>query len=285
MQISVLQCQSSRDVKDNLRQLESQLNQLQTLSGEPHLVVLPECVCLFGGHEKEQLAHAGELTAGLHMSELKQALAELARRFQVWLVAGTIPALAEDGRVYSRCYLFDDQGGVQGQYDKMHLFDVEVADGTRSYRESDTFCPGEQISVIDTPFGRLGLAICYDVRFPDLFRALRLAGAEIIALPSAFTAVTGEAHWQTLIQARALDSQCFILAADQWGRHNQGSRETWGQSMIVDPWGRILAQMAEGVGWVEATLDFEELTRVRRAMPIVSHNRFEAPKLKSAPTK
>ncbi|MGI2260210.1 carbon-nitrogen hydrolase family protein [Shewanella sp. GXUN23E] len=279
MQVSLLQCQSSRDVSANLQQLESQLNQLPRQADEPQLVVLPECVCLFGGHEGEQLAHAGELTASGHDSLLRRTLADYARRFQIWLVAGTIPALAADGRVYSRCYLFDDKGQVQGQYDKMHLFDVDVEDGTRSYRESDTFCPGEQISVIDTPFGKLGLAICYDVRFPDLFRALRLAGAEIIALPAAFTAVTGEAHWQTLVQARALDSQCFMLAAGQWGRHNQGNRETWGQSMIVDPWGRILAQLPQGIGWVQAKLDFAELARVRKAMPIVSHNRFKAPKL------
>ncbi len=238
-------------------------------------MVLPECSLLFGGHESMQLAWAGEPG----QSPLKRQLAELATQFQVFLLAGSIPVASGDGRVYSRCYLFNDQGQVLGDYDKLHLFDAEVTDGTGQYRESDTFCPGERISVVDTPFGRIGLAICYDLRFPDLFRALRLQGAEIIALPSAFTKVTGEAHWEVLLRARAIETQCFILAAAQWGQHNQGSRETWGQSMIVDPWGRILAQKAEGTGWVQARLDKAELTRVRSAMPVETHNRFLPPQL------
>lgn len=261
-------------------------------------MVLPECALLFGGHEQQQLAHAGEVELPRnddadtgnddcannrcddgHRSVLKAALSTLAQRHSVWLVAGTIPALAPDGRVYSRCYVFDDLGQVQGYYDKLHLFDADVADGTGQYRESDTFCPGNQITVIDTPFGRLGLAICYDIRFPELFRALRAQGAELIALPAAFTAVTGQAHWQILNQARALDSQCFILAADQSGQHNSGSRETWGQSMIVSPWGEILAQLPKGTGWVQTRLTPDELTRVRHALPIGQHNRFAAPQL------
>ncbi|MCD8550067.1 MAG: carbon-nitrogen hydrolase family protein, partial [Shewanella xiamenensis] len=229
MRISLLQCQSSRDVSANLLFIESQLEELtrerlQWDKDAPHLVVLPECSLLFGGHESQQLAYAGDS----HLSPLKSALSALAARYCVYMVAGTIPALAEDGRVYSRCYLFDDKGDTLGQYDKLHLFDVDVADGTKQYRESETFCPGNHISVIDTPFGKIGLTICYDLRFPDLFRALRLAGAEIITVPSAFTKVTGEAHWQVLLQARAIETQCFILAAAQWGAHNEGSRETWG---------------------------------------------------------
>ena len=230
---------------------------------------------LFGGHESQQLQYAGDDQS----SPLKTALADLARQYDIYLVAGTIPVSAGDGRVYSRTYLFDNQGQVLGDYDKLHLFDVDVSDGTKEYRESDTFCPGEKISVIDTPFGKLGLAICYDLRFPELFRAMRLAGAEIIALPAAFTKVTGEAHWQTLLQARAIENQCFILGAGQWGQHNQGSRETWGQSMIVDPWGRIKAQKMTGCGWVQSQLDKSEMITIRQQMPIVGHNRFAEPQL------
>ncbi|GAB1112667.1 MAG: carbon-nitrogen hydrolase family protein [Shewanella algae] len=275
MQVSLLQCQSCREPEKNLQFIVSQLETLPRQDNEPQLVVLPECSLLFGGHESMQLAWAGEPG----QSPLKRQLAELATQFQVFLLAGSIPVASGDGRVYSRCYLFNDQGQVLGDYDKLHLFDAEVTDGTGQYRESDTFCPGERISVVDTPFGRIGLAICYDLRFPDLFRALRLQGAEIIALPSAFTKVTGEAHWEVLLRARAIETQCFILAAAQWGQHNQGSRETWGQSMIVDPWGRILAQKAEGTGWVQARLDKAELARVRSAMPVETHNRFLPPQL------
>ncbi len=276
-----MQCQSSRDVSANLLFIESQLEELtrerlQRDKDAPHLVVLPECSLLFGGHESQQLAYAGDS----HLSPLKSALSALAARYCVYMVAGTIPALAEDGRVYSRCYLFDDKGDTLGQYDKLHLFDVDVADGTKQYRESETFCPGNHISVIDTPFGKIGLTICYDLRFPDLFRALRLAGAEIITVPSAFTKVTGEAHWQVLLQARAIETQCFILAAAQWGAHNEGSRETWGQSMVIGPWGEVIAEQKTGTGWVHADINVAEVHSIRSKMPVAQHNRFTAPNLK-----
>ena len=275
MQINLLQCQSSQDVSRNLEYIESQLNQLPRVEGEAQLVVLPECCLLFGGHESQQLEYAGDNQS----NPFKTALADLARRYDVYLVAGSIPVAVGDGRVYNRTYLFDNLGRVLGEYDKIHLFDVDVADGTKEYRESDTFCAGDKISVIDTPFGKLGLAICYDLRFPDLCRAMRLAGAELIALPAAFTKVTGEAHWQALIQARAIENQCFILAAAQWGQHNQGGRETWGQSMVVDPWGRITAQKMTGCGWVQSTLDRDEMIKIRQQMPIARNNRFAEPKL------
>lgn len=276
-----MQCQSSRDVSANLLFIESQLEELtrerlQWDKDAPHLVVLPECSLLFGGHESQQLAYAGDS----HLSPLKSALSALAARYCVYMVAGTIPALAEDGRVYSRCYLFDDKGDTLGQYDKLHLFDVDVADGTKQYRESETFCPGNHICVIDTPFGKIGLTICYDLRFPDLFRALRLAGAEIITVPSAFTKVTGEAHWQVLLQARAIETQCFILAAAQWGAHNEGGRETWGQSMVIGPWGEVIAEQKTGTGWVHADIDVAEVHSIRSKMPVAQHNRFTAPNLK-----
>lgn len=213
-------------------------------------------------------------------SELKQALELLAAKYQVVLVAGSIPILAEDGRVYNRCYVFAADGSVLGQYDKLHLFDVEVSDGTKQYRESDAFCPGDRIVVVDTPMGKLGLAICYDIRFADLFRALREAGAEMIALPAAFTKVTGEAHWQILLQARAIETQCFIFGAAQWGQHNQGSRETWGQSMIVSPWGEVIAQKQEGTGWLQAEIDLQSVQDIRAKMPVINHNRFVLPQLK-----
>lgn len=277
MQISLLQCQSSHDVSENLKYIDSQLHLLPRDPAEPQLVVLPECCLLFGGHESQQLEYAGDPSLGIR--PLEKTMSELAVKYDIYLVAGTIPVRTGGERVYSRTYLFDNKGDILGDYDKLHLFDVDVADGTKEYRESDTFCAGERISVIDTPFGKLGLAICYDLRFPDFFRAMRLAGAELIALPAAFTKVTGAAHWQPLIQARAIETQCFILAAAQWGKHNQGSRETWGQSMIVDPWGRIEAQKMDGCGWVQAKLDKTEQLKIRQEIPVLKHNRFSAPSL------
>lgn len=241
-------------------------------------MVLPECALLFGGHEGEQLAYAG------HSDEtpLQQQLSMMAAQHQVYLAAGTIPVASGDGRVYSRTYLFNDQGQVLGDYDKLHLFDVDVSDNTANYRESDTFCPGNRISVVDTPFGCIGLSVCYDLRFADLYRALRLAGAQIILVPAAFTRVTGAAHWEVLLRARAIETQCYVLAAAQWGSHNQGGRETWGQSMIVDPWGRIMAQLPAGTGWLQARLDLDELQKIRQQMPVSQHNRFSPPTLLSS---
>lgn len=276
MQVSLLQCQSSRDVSENLQFIDEQLKLLAPTE-QPHLVVLPECCLLFGGHESQQLAYA---SGDLH-SPLKQALSQKAAQYGVYLVAGTIPILADDGRVYSRSYLFDDKGATLGHYDKLHLFDVDVADGTKTYRESETFCPGERITVVDTPFGKVGMAICYDLRFADLFRAMREMGAEIIVLPAAFTSVTGKAHWQPLLQARAIETQCFVLAAAQWGQHNQGSRETWGHSCVINSWGDIVAQKNEQIGWLSTTIELDELAPIRRAIPVAKHNRFSVPKLRS----
>lgn len=279
MQISLLQCQSSRDVSANIDFIDGQLALLPREADDAQLVVLPECSLLFGGHESQQLEYAGTDDN----SKLKAALADLAKRHNVYLIAGTIPMQAQGAKVHSRCYFFDDQGITLGHYDKLHLFDVDVSDNTKQYRESDSFTPGEGLTVIDTPFGKIGLAICYDLRFADLFRALRLAGADFIALPSAFTKVTGEAHWQTLLQARAIETQCYLLGAGQWGQHNEGSRETWGQSMIVDPWGRIVSQLESGCGWVQAKPDFLLLERIRQQMPVQGHNRFLPPTLIKKP--
>ncbi len=216
------------------------------------------------------------------LNELADKLAAMAKQYQVHMVAGTMPFQAPNNKVVSRCYVFDDQGMTLDYYDKIHLFDVDVADGTRQYRESDTFAPGDRITVVDTPFGKIGLAICYDLRFADLFRALRIQGAELITLPSAFTKVTGEAHWQVLLQARAIESQCFVLGANQWGSHNQGSRETYGHSMVVDPWGKVSACKPEGTGWLQVRPDLQQLQKIRQNMPVLGHNRFIKPELTSS---
>ncbi|MBV7315310.1 carbon-nitrogen hydrolase family protein [Shewanella sp. NIFS-20-20] len=268
--ISLLQCQSGRDPEQNLAFIYQQLQCLDPAIS-PRLVVLPECALLFGGRELEQQQLAAN-------SQYLRILAGWAAEFAITLVAGTVPVNSDDGRCYSRCHVWGPDGRLLGDYDKLHLFDASISDNTGRYCESTTFCPGDRISVIDTEFGKLGLAICYDLRFPELFRALAQQGCDIILVPAAFTAVTGRAHWQTLLQARALDSQCVIAAAAQW--HPEGKRQTWGHSMVVGPWGDIVAQKPRATGWLHVEVNLNELARVRDALPLSAHNRFQLPSLK-----
>ena len=179
---------------------------------------------------------------------------------------------AEDGEVYATSLLYDDQGALAAHYEKQHLFDVEVA-GDRSYRESDAYARGRREVVAETPLGKLGLTICYDLRFPQLFHQLRHAGAELMAVPAAFTRLTGEAHWEVLLRARAIETQCFVLAPAQGGSHDDG-RETWGHAMAVDPWGRVLGVAAPGIGALVVDLDRSELDAVRGRMPVAEHRRY-----------
>ena len=199
-------------------------------------------------------------------------LAEQAARHRLWLVGGTIPlrTAADDDRVRAACLLFDDRGRQVARYDKVHLFDVQVVGGTERYAESATIEPGERYVVADTPVARLGLAVCYDLRFPEQFRAMVERGMAILALPAAFTAATGKAHWETLLRARAIENQCYVVASAQGGKHANG-RETHGDSMIVDPWGEIVHRLANGPGVVLAEFDPERLEKVRRQFPVLEH--------------
>jgi nitrilase len=191
----------------------------------------------------------------------------------LWVVGGTL-AILEPGepRPRAACLLYDDSGELAARYDKIHLFDVGVPDSPESYRESAGTAPGHGGVVAETPLGRLGLAVCYDVRFPELFRAMAETGMSAIALPSAFTAPTGRAHWELLVRARAVDNLSFVLAAAQWGEH-PGGRRTWGDSMIVNHWGEVLARRRDGVGVVVADLDLEAQRAVRRRFPVLDHRR------------
>ncbi len=237
------------------------------------LVVLPENFALFDSAGLRTLA--GQQGCG----ELQQRLGALAADSGVWLVAGSVPLMwhpdgseVTGGRVRSACLVFDDQGQQRARYDKRHLFDVDVADAQQSYRESGYIEPGQQMVLVDTPCGRLGLSICYDLRFADHYQRLRDAGAELISVPSAFTAVTGQAHWELLLRARAVEFQCYLLGANQGGQHGNG-RETWGHSMIVDPWGKVVTGMAFGEGWSIADIDLQELQRIRQRMPVSTHRK------------
>jgi predicted amidohydrolase len=201
-----------------------------------------------------------------------RCLESWARHYGVWIIGGSIPVACEGtDRVRARCQVYGPEGW-QASYDKMHLFDVDVGDAQGRYRESDTIAPGQQSVVVTTPFGKVGLSICYDLRFPGLYMQLRADGAEIITVPAAFTRVTGEAHWLTLLRARAIETQCYVIAPNQTGRHSP-SRETFGHSCIISPWGEILAVREESPGVVTATIDRERLQDIRGKMPVFSHQR------------
>ena len=187
------------------------------------------------------------------------------------MIGGTIPLRgAADGRVAAASLVYDREGRRAARYDKIHLFDVDIPGRPETYRESANVAPGSQAALVDTPVGRVGLSVCYDVRFPELYRRLSAAGAQLLAVPSAFTGPTGRAHWETLLRARAIENLCYVVAPAQSGFHASG-RETYGDSMIVDYWGRVLARLPRGAGCVVADIDLEHQGEVRASFPALQH--------------
>lgn len=269
--VAAIQLCSGPDLARNLDEAESQLRQVAAAGAV--LAVLPENFAVFDATQYRGVA--GKL------SDILDRLGRLARELQLWIVAGTLPSatrpdgsLIPDGRVRTACHVISASGECVARYDKIHLFDVDVDDVQGAYRESATFEPGDKVMCVDSPFGRIGLTICYDLRFPELFRALFDQGADIITVPAAFTAVTGEAHWQILLQARAIENQVMVIGAGQGGWHSP-SRETWGHTQIVDAWGRILAErQTAGAGFVVAPWDRDEQIGLHKRMPVQKHRRI-----------
>jgi deaminated glutathione amidase len=208
---------------------------------------------------------------------------DLARELGAWLLLGSLvidPAgekAAEPGeeRLANRSFLIDSAGAIAARYDKIHMFDIDLANG-ESYRESNAYRPGAQTVVAETPWGGLGMSVCYDVRFPHLYRALAQAGADFLAVPSVFTVPTGRAHWHVLLRARAIENGCFLFAPAQWGEH-AGGRKSYGHSLIVDPWGEVLADGGEQTGFITATIDPARIAEARRSVPSLMHDRTFAP--------
>lgn len=255
------------------KDLEANLSQAATLieraaAAGARLAVLPETFALFDSRGQRPLA---EREAGAD-ARVRPWLAEQARRHGMWLVAGTVPLPAADGRSRAACLVLDEGGQEVARYDKIHLFDVDVADAQGSYRESAVYEPGSRAVVVDTPWGRLGLAVCYDLRFPELFRRLRAAGAEWFAVPAAFTRQTGLAHWLALLRARAIENQVLVIGANQGGWHSS-RRATSGGSVIVDHWGRVLAEAGFDPACVVAEFDPRAQADARRRMPCDAHSR------------
>jgi len=234
------------------------------------LIVLPENFAIMGMAETDKVGVAEKYGHGL----IQDFLRDQASRHGIWLVGGTVPIKSsEDKKVCAACLLFNNDGGVVARYDKIHLFDVTLGETGESYTESETTTSGDKIVVAETPFGRLGLAVCYDLRFPEMFRAMVDAGVDIFALPSAFTSLTGKAHWETLIRARAIENLSYMVAAAQGGYHVNG-RETHGDSMIVDPWGVVLNRLPHGTGAVVSEIDVTKLKKTRKLFPALSHRRL-----------
>lgn len=199
------------------------------------------------------------------------AFRTLARELNVWLLIGSIPIRVADTQVANRCFLFDPEGRIAASYDKIHMFDVDLPNGER-YRESKSFVPGQKAIIQDLPWGRLGLSICYDLRFGHLYRALAKAGADFLTVPAAFTKTTGEAHWHVLLRARAIETGCFVLAPAQTGTHSGDGRKTYGHSLIVNPWGEILADAGEQTGIVLARIDVAQVANARAQIPSLRHD-------------
>ncbi len=258
---------SGPNVGANLSQLDLLIK--QAANDGAKVVLLPEnFACI--NTDKEILNVAEEYGEGI----IQDFLAKTARQNAIWLVAGGLPIKQENQeKVRQALLVYDDQGAVQARYDKIHLFDVLIEESGESHHESSTFDPGDQVVVVETPYGTLGLSICYDLRFPELYRQLVDQGAEILLVPSAFTKITGFAHWDALIRARAIENLAFVVAAAQGGYHYNG-RETYGHSMIVDPWGRILAQQPQGTGVILANVDLGRLQQTRKNFPVLSHKKL-----------
>jgi predicted amidohydrolase len=282
VKLTAIQLCSVPDVGDNFRTIDRHLETLiaESSQDDEHIVVLPECCLFFGGKDQQQLGLAKESDQlayqNLFVSTLQEQLSRLAKRYHVYLVAGSIPLISTTADKFTNtCCVFSPEGDLLTQYDKIHLFDVDVQDSEKQYRESRyTQCGNEIVSTTAAGLN-VGLSICYDLRFPELYRSLTTLGADIISVPSAFTAVTGKAHWQALLQARAIENQVYIIAAGQQGVHQNG-RETWGHSMIISPWGEILACLEEGEGSISVEFSQQALDKVRKAIPVAEHNQFES---------
>jgi deaminated glutathione amidase len=269
--VTVVQMNPGPSKPDNIAQAE-RLIDAAVAEDRPDLVTLPEVWSCLGGTRESKFAQAEELPNG----PAYEFLCRKARQHHLYFHGGSIIEKGP-GKLFNTTLVFGPDGEEIARYRKIHLFDITAPDGT-GYRESATYGSGDQIVTCTAAGLRLGLAICYDVRFPELFLALRRAGGELILLPSAFTLQTGKDHWEVLIRARAIETQCWFAAAASWGRHLEGKtnepRFTYGHSLICDPWGHVVAKASDGIGWATARIDPAVTARVRSDMPVLEHRKL-----------
>lgn len=265
-ELVALQMVSCPDVQANLKQVEA----LIRLQKRGSLIVLPECFACFGASDKYLLEIAEQKGEG----PIQRQLSDMAKQFGVWIVAGTFPLKTSDPNKYTAsCLIYNTEGECVSEYQKIHLFDVLIQDNTKHYKESKYTQAGNQLVVIDTPFGKLGVAVCYDLRFAAMFQAM--GDIDVLALPAAFTQKTGEAHWQPLLRARAIENQCYLVAAGQGGVH-ENQRETYGHSCVISPWGEIESLIEKDVGAVSTHYDKALIEKIRANMPVRQHNQFRS---------
>jgi len=259
--VAALQMVSTPDVARNLAEAGRLI--AEAAGDGAQLVLLPEYFCFMGHRDTDKLALAEPYRDG----PIQQFLAQAAQRHGIWVIGGTLPLKApEPDRVLNTTLVFDPSGREAARYDKIHLFNFEKGD--ESFDEARTIRAGETVVAFDAPFGRVGLSVCYDLRFPELYR--RMGDCALIVVPSAFTYTTGRAHWEMLLRARAVENQCYVLAAAQGGKHENG-RRTWGHSMLIDPWGEIVAVRDEGASVVTGALDPQRIADVRQSLPAWRH--------------
>jgi len=265
VKVAALQMTSAADVAVNLEAAGRLLAEAR--AGGARVAVLPENFSFMGLRDADKRAIAEADGDG----PVQRFLSQQARELGLWIVGGTTPIAQEPGgRVAAACLVYGDDGRRAARYDKMHLFDVDLPGRTESYRESANIAPGARAVLVPTPAGLLGLSVCYDMRFPELYRQLSAAGAQWFSIPSAFTVPTGQAHWEVLLRCRAIENLSYVVAAAQWGRHASG-RETYGDSLIVDYWGSVRARLSSGTGVVIAELDLAAQAETRRNFPALTH--------------
>ncbi|MCW8091035.1 carbon-nitrogen hydrolase family protein [Alteromonas sp. ASW11-130] len=266
--LCAVQMTSNPDMDANFAWIDKQLSAASGIKNA--LVVLPECFAFFGDSDKAMLDKAEPLGEG----PIQQRIADLAQKYQCYIVGGTIPIKTESpDKFAASSLLFSPNGNRLADYQKIHLFDVAVVDNTGSYQESKHTLAGNQIVTVDTEIGRIGMAVCYDVRFPGLFSAM--GDIDILVLPAAFTRATGKAHWHTLLRARAIEKQCFVVGANQCGTH-ANNRKTYGHSLVYSPWGDVLVERPDDPGLAIAECDLRERDTLKQRMPLTEHNRFRS---------
>ncbi len=266
--IAAVQMASGPVVQGNLMQAARLIKKAANQGAK--MVVLPESFAIMGYTEQERVAIAEDEGRGF----IQDTLGQLAASFKVWIVAGTIPLKTDDpNKSTASSIMFNAQGEQVARYDKIHLFDVMLEDNNETYNESETTVAGSEIVAVDTPFGKIGMTVCYDLRFPKLYRELVEQGVEILLIPSAFTELTGQAHWESLLRARAIENLSYVIAPAQGGYHVNG-KTTYGNSMMIDYWGKIRALSGKGAQVIMMDIDLKALHRVRKNFPVLEHRKL-----------